>query len=92
VAYDEKLAERIRGVLRDRSDITERRMMGGLMFLCRGRMCGGVIGPDLVARARRDAGDLEASLETDPLSSLTDDGGDSQLGSAMGLAIASSRR
>jgi hypothetical protein len=31
VAYDEKLAERIRDVLRDRSDITERRMMGGLL-------------------------------------------------------------
>jgi hypothetical protein len=55
VAYDEKLAERIRGVLRDRFGITERRMMGGLMFLCRGRMCGGVIGPDLVARVSRDA-------------------------------------
>jgi hypothetical protein len=54
MSYDETLADRIRAALRDRKDITERRMMGGLTFLCAGRMCGGVLGPDLVARVGRD--------------------------------------
>jgi hypothetical protein len=54
MSYDEALADRIRRMFRDRRDITERRMMGGLMFLSGGRMCGGVLGPDLVARVGRD--------------------------------------
>jgi hypothetical protein len=54
MSYDEKLADRIRAALRDRKEVTERRMMGGLMFLYAGRMCGGVLGPDLVARVGRD--------------------------------------
>jgi hypothetical protein len=29
MAYDEKLAARVRGLLADRSDVTERRMFGG---------------------------------------------------------------
>jgi TfoX/Sxy family transcriptional regulator of competence genes len=53
MSYDEKLADRIRAELRHRKDVTERRMMGGLTFLCGGRMCGGVLGPDLVARVGR---------------------------------------
>ena len=48
--YDETLAARIRVTLRERSDITERKMFGGVAFLCNGRMCCGVAGPDLVVR------------------------------------------
>jgi TfoX/Sxy family transcriptional regulator of competence genes len=54
MAYDEQLADRVRVILRDRPDITERRMMGGLTFLWNGRMCGGVLGRDLVARVSRE--------------------------------------
>jgi TfoX/Sxy family transcriptional regulator of competence genes len=38
VAYDAKLAERIRGIVRDESDLTEKRMFGGLAFLIAGNM------------------------------------------------------
>jgi hypothetical protein len=33
MAYDEALAKRIRDLLRDRRDVTERKMFGGLAFL-----------------------------------------------------------
>lgn len=48
--YDETLTVRIREILGERSDITERKMFGGVAFLCNGRMCCGVAGPDLVVR------------------------------------------
>jgi TfoX/Sxy family transcriptional regulator of competence genes len=38
MAYDEDLAERIRELLRDEADVTERRMFGGLAFLIGGNM------------------------------------------------------
>jgi hypothetical protein len=60
MAYDEVLAGRVRTLLRGRRGITERRMMGGLTFLCDGRMCGGVLGRDLVARVPREG--MEAAL------------------------------
>jgi TfoX N-terminal domain len=60
MAYDEQLADRVRAALRGRTGITERRMMGGLTFLCSGRMCGGVLGRDLVVRVGRD--EMEAVL------------------------------
>ena len=44
-------------------DITERRMMGGLTFLCAGRMCGGVLGPDLVAETLYVVGGLYGNVE-----------------------------
>ena len=48
--FDEKLAARIRQAVRDRTDITERKMFGGLSFLRDGRMCCGIVGQDLVVR------------------------------------------
>jgi TfoX/Sxy family transcriptional regulator of competence genes len=50
MAYDEALAIRIRQTLRQRVDITERQMFGGLSFLRDGRMCCGIVGNDLVVR------------------------------------------
>ena len=38
MAYDEDLAHRIRELLGDRSDITEKKMFGGLAFLLGGHM------------------------------------------------------
>jgi TfoX/Sxy family transcriptional regulator of competence genes len=38
VAYDEELADRIRELLSDEPDLTERRMFGGLAFLIGGNM------------------------------------------------------
>ena len=39
MAYDEKLAKRIRDLLGDEEDLTEKRMFGGLAFLIAGNMC-----------------------------------------------------
>ena len=50
MAYDEELAVRIRQALRQRTDMTERKMFGGLSFLRDGRMCCGIVGNDLVVR------------------------------------------
>lgn len=38
MAYDNDLAERIRGLLSAEPDLTEKKMFGGLAFLVRGRM------------------------------------------------------
>jgi hypothetical protein len=54
VAYDDQLANRIREVFRDRRDITECRMFGGLTFLYLGRMCCGIVGSDLMVRVPDD--------------------------------------
>jgi TfoX/Sxy family transcriptional regulator of competence genes len=50
MAYDEGLAERIRGVLEERADVTEKRMFGGLAFLVRGRMSVGIVKDVLMVR------------------------------------------
>ena len=50
MAYDEQLANRIRRALGERRDFTERKMFGGLAFLCRGRMCCGILENDLMVR------------------------------------------
>jgi TfoX/Sxy family transcriptional regulator of competence genes len=50
VPFDETLTARIRALFGERWDITERKMFGGVAFLCKGRMCCGVAGPDLVVR------------------------------------------
>jgi TfoX/Sxy family transcriptional regulator of competence genes len=48
--FDEHLADRIRAVLRDRTDVTERKMFGGLAFLIRDHMTVGIVGRDLMVR------------------------------------------
>ncbi len=50
MAYDEATAERVRGVLKRRKGITERRMFGGLAFMLNGNMVCGVMKTDLVLR------------------------------------------
>lgn len=50
MAYNEKLAERIRRRLSDRTDVVERKMFGGLAFMVRGHMCCGVVGDELMVR------------------------------------------
>jgi hypothetical protein len=54
MAYDEKLAQRIRQAFGARRDITERKMFGGLAFLYVGRMCCGIVGADLMVRVEED--------------------------------------
>jgi hypothetical protein len=50
MAYDEKLADRVRKALGKKPGLDEKRMFGGLAFLLRGNMCCGVIADELMAR------------------------------------------
>ena len=50
MAYDEKLAERVRGALKGRRGVSERKMFGGLAFLVRGNMACGIVGDELMVR------------------------------------------
>ena len=50
MAYNEKLAERIRKVLARRKGLTEKKMFGGLAFMVHGNMYCGVLKDDLVFR------------------------------------------
>jgi len=50
MAFDEKLAARLRKLLGDRSDIKEKKMFGGLAFMLGGNMCCGVVGDRLMLR------------------------------------------
>jgi hypothetical protein len=54
VAFDEVLADRIRALLANRTDVGERRMFGGLTFLVGGHMCCGVNGDELILRLGRE--------------------------------------
>ncbi|MBI1378092.1 MAG: RNA methyltransferase [Frankiales bacterium] len=60
MAYDERLAERIRGAAPD-GELTERRMFGGLCFLLDGHMLCGVVSDDLMLRLGPEA--AEHALE-----------------------------
>jgi TfoX/Sxy family transcriptional regulator of competence genes len=60
MAYDEKLAARVRGLLSDREDVSERAMFGGLTFMLGGRMCCGVNRNELIVRL--DPHDAVAAL------------------------------
>ncbi len=57
MAFDEQLAERIRGALRGRDGVTERKMFGGIAFMIGGNMAVGVIRDDLIVRVGPDAHD-----------------------------------
>ncbi len=50
MAYDEKLAGRLREFLRGRRNVTEKEQFGGIGFMIGGNMAVGVIGKDLLVR------------------------------------------
>jgi hypothetical protein len=51
VAYDEKTAQRVRNLLSARRYVVEKKLMGGLCFMVKGRMCCSVSGRgDLLIR------------------------------------------
>src|SRR5436309_14215260 len=54
MAYDEGLAERIRGILADRHDVSEKKMFGGIAFMVRGHMSVGIVKDDLMVRVGPD--------------------------------------
>jgi TfoX/Sxy family transcriptional regulator of competence genes len=54
MAYDEQLADRITELLKDQSDLIEKKMFGGIGYLLRGNMACGVTGGDLIVRVGRE--------------------------------------
>ncbi len=50
VAYDERLAERLRQLTRGKPGVTEKRMFGGVCFLMNGNMWVGIVEDDLMLR------------------------------------------
>jgi TfoX/Sxy family transcriptional regulator of competence genes len=50
MAYNEKLADRMREHLVDLKKIEEKKMMGGLCFMYKGKMCCGIVKDDLMVR------------------------------------------
>ena len=50
MAFEEKLATRMRDILSKRVEVSERRMFGGLAFMVRGHMACGIVGDDLMVR------------------------------------------
>ena len=50
MSYDPAAAERVRQLLSGRSDVAEKKMVGGLSFLVNGNMCCGITGTALMVR------------------------------------------
>ena len=50
MAFDEKLAERIRSVVKGKRGITEQKMFGGLAFMLKGNMSCGIVDDKLMLR------------------------------------------
>jgi TfoX/Sxy family transcriptional regulator of competence genes len=55
VAYDDRLAERVRKAVGPRADVTERKMFGGIAWLRGGKMFAGVATADLMIRTGPEA-------------------------------------
>ena len=60
MAYDDKLAARVRKALPPSTNIEERKMFGGLAFLIGGNMACGIVGDALMVRVGADG--YEAAL------------------------------
>ncbi len=54
MAYNEKLAERVRDILFGHGHIDERKMFGGLAFMVHDKMCVGIVQDKLMARINPD--------------------------------------
>lgn len=55
--YDERLAMRVRAVVKGQPAIVEKTMFGGLAYLAKGRMFAGILKSDLVVRVGPEAND-----------------------------------
>lgn len=71
MAFDEKLAERIRKRLGKRPGLLEKKMFGGIAFLLKGNMCCGVHGPEMIVRLDPDQTDKALSERHTRLFDLT---------------------
>jgi len=71
MAFDEKLAERIRRRLGKRAGLVEKTMFGGIAFLLNGNMCCGVHGAELIVRIDPEQTDKALSERHTRLFDLT---------------------
>lgn len=55
MSFDAQLAARLRNLFTGNHDISEKKMFGGLCFMCRGHMFVGIVGDQLMARIGPDA-------------------------------------
>lgn len=55
MAYDAGLAERVRTILGDDPEVSEREMFGGLAFMYSGNMACGIVSDELMVRVGPDA-------------------------------------
>lgn len=68
MAYDENLAERIRALLAEYSNVTEKRMFGGLAFLIGGNMAAAASGQGgLMVRCDRASTDDHVVAGAEPM-------------------------
>ena len=63
MAFDEGLAERLRGCFAVRNDVEEKKMFGGLCFMVSSHMCCGIVGESLMARVGPDKYDESLKRE-----------------------------
>ena len=57
MAYDVRLAERVRELLALHADMTERTMFGGVAWMLAGNMACGIIGDELIVRLGAEDGE-----------------------------------
>ena len=58
MAYNEKLANRIREALQQQPKVEEKEMMGGLTFMVNDKMCIGIIKDEMMCRINPDLHEL----------------------------------
>ncbi|MCA9041018.1 MAG: TfoX/Sxy family protein [Planctomycetaceae bacterium] len=56
--YDEQLADRIRGVLKGKRNITEKKMFGGICFFLKGNILCGIHKKNLILRLGPDEAEI----------------------------------
>ena len=54
MTFDEGLATRLRDILREHSDVDEKKMFGGYGLMLRGNLCCGVLHDELIVRVGPD--------------------------------------
>ena len=57
MAYNEKIAARVRERLADQPNLEEKEMFGGIAFMVNGKMCAGVVKDDMMCRIDPDKHD-----------------------------------
>ena len=62
MAYNDGLADRVRGVLGEHPRLREQKMFGGLAFMVAGNMSVGIVGDDLMVRVGPTAYDEALAL------------------------------